>query len=142
MQYMVRVELYNYASRDDYNRLHAAMLCESFSRTLTAEGTGKRYEALTGTYWIEAMSDGLTVLEKARRAAASIYSAFGVMVAGSGHLYFLGCPEEKPVQIPLMSPLTGLAALAHRTSPFASLASIPAPPSTLGSAFCEAFRRR
>ncbi len=92
MQFMVRVELYDGASRETYDLLHQAMTSQAFNRYLTMEGSGRRFETLTGTYWIESASSGMEILEAARRAASSVYSAFGIMVAGDGRISFLNCP--------------------------------------------------
>lgn len=147
MQYMVRVELYGLASGADYESLHAAMARESFSRTLTAEGSGKRYETLAGTYWIESMSDGMTVLEAAKRAALSVYSNFGIMVAGNGPICLFNCREEKPAfpnfgeqlaEFAPRNPPTNLASLLKPVVPVPT--SIPR--STLDAAFYDALRRK
>ena len=93
MQHMVRVELYGGATRETYDSLHASMEGASFNRFLTAEGTDEKSETLTGTYWIETSSDGMTVLERAKQAAHAVWSNVGVMVAGDGRIVYSNTPK-------------------------------------------------
>ena len=120
MQYMVRVEIHN-ASRETYDRLHSAMEAESFSRTLTADGTGKKSHMPIGAYWTETSSDAWTVMEAAKRAALPIHAGAEIVVCGGPRLVFYNCPEYVEPR------------------PFASLANLLAPQPNLDFSSGHAF---
>ena len=110
---MVRTEIHN-ASRETYDRLHAAMAAESISRTMTGTRDGKKYHMPIGTYWAETASDAWTVLEAAKRAALPIDPRAEIAVSGEGQIVFFNCPEvvqEHPLAAMLR---IGLAAPAPR----------------------------
>jgi hypothetical protein len=119
MQYMVRVEIHR-ADRETYDRLHSAMEAESFIRTLTAEGSGKKYKMPIGAYWVESANDRWTVLEAAKRAALRIDPTAEIVVSGGGQIVFFNCPDEV-VEHPLAAMLGMYPALSSTKSTYGSL---------------------
>jgi len=92
MQYMARVEIHN-ATREMYERLHAAMEAESFNRTLTDEVTHKQSKMPIGAYWAESSNDRWAVMEAAKRAALPIDATAEIVVSGDGRIIFFNCPD-------------------------------------------------
>lgn len=77
--FIVRVELYGSPSYAVYNNLHAAMERTGFSRTFIDHG--KTYNFPHAVYGLFNSSDTTTdVLEATRRAAATIWADFAVLV--------------------------------------------------------------
>jgi hypothetical protein len=106
MQYMARVEIHR-ADRETYERLHSAMEAESFTRTLTAESDGKKYQMPIGAYWVETSKDAWAVLEAAKRAALPIDPGAEIVISGGPQLVFFNCPKRDVV-----SPIASLLRLA------------------------------
>jgi hypothetical protein len=101
---MVRVEIHH-AGLTTYERLHAAMAAESFSRTLTSAKTGSKRPMPIGTYWAEFSADPWVVLEAPKRAALPIDSSADIVVSGAGQIvYYPEVPKPKNLLAPLRLP--------------------------------------
>jgi hypothetical protein len=90
--FITRIELHDAGERD-YNRLHAAMLDEGFSRQIEGEN-GKTYHLPTAEY--HRQGDDLTakdVLEEAKRAARATNCDYGLIVTQAARSTWSGLPE-------------------------------------------------
>jgi hypothetical protein len=76
--FTIRVELHDAKTADDYEKLHAEMAKEGFSRTIQLTG-GPLYQLPTAEY-NKSGDTSTQVLELAKRAAARTGKKFSVLV--------------------------------------------------------------
>jgi hypothetical protein len=81
-KFTTRVELYGKPTWDDYDKLHTAMEAEGFSRII-ADSDGKEYHMPHAEYNREAELNRSQILSSAKKAAASVWEDFGVLVTES-----------------------------------------------------------
>ncbi len=77
-QFTTRLELHN-TSSEDYETLHEAMSNEGFSRQITSD-EGVTYHLPTAEYDFRGSENRSSVLDKAKRAAASTGRSHGILV--------------------------------------------------------------
>lgn len=80
-RFTTRVELH-YGEEDDYEKLHAAMERQGFSRTIVS-GDGITYHLPTAEYNREGNLTKEQVLESAKRAATTTGCTYAVLVTES-----------------------------------------------------------
>jgi hypothetical protein len=76
--FITRVELHA-AQKDDYEKLHAEMAKEKFSRTITASG-GTIYDLPTASYCKIGEFTTTQVLDSAKKAATLVGKSYEVLV--------------------------------------------------------------
>lgn len=76
-RFITRVELYGTPTRQDYDKLHAAMESNGFSRTITGDN-GTVYKLPTATYFGEATATAEQVRKHAADAAFATWKSCAV----------------------------------------------------------------
>jgi|SRR5579863_2344245 len=93
--FTTRVELHN-ATWDDYVRLHQAMRGQGFTTTITSDA-GETYDLPPAEYNFEGQATLSAVVEKAKRAAASVKSSFAVLVTEAVGRSWFGLTKTRRV---------------------------------------------
>ena len=92
VKFTTRVELHDADDRDDYDRLHAAMEAEGFTRTIESSGT--TYHLPTAEYNLEGPYTAEQVRAKAAVAAKETGKRFAILVTpAAGSRYWQGLTE-------------------------------------------------
>jgi hypothetical protein len=79
-KFTTRVELYGEPSWDDYDNLHAAMKKEGFYQTISFEGDSTQWHLPHAEYNRNADLETDEVRDSAKKAAASVWTSFGLLV--------------------------------------------------------------
>ncbi|GAB2877704.1 hypothetical protein GCM10027093_11260 [Paraburkholderia jirisanensis] len=91
-RYMTRVELHenpNKPTSKDYDKLHAAMEAEDFSRTIKSND-GIVYKLPTAEYFIESNQTTEQVRNHAVDAAKSVWSKYSIITSQAPHSSWIG----------------------------------------------------
>ena len=79
-RYTARVELYGSPTSDDYDKLRAAMQEAGFTETISFDGEATVWQLPRGEYNRKSDFDVDVIRDSAKRAAASAWADFGVLV--------------------------------------------------------------
>ena len=79
-RFTTRVELYGSPSSDDYEKLRNAMQQEGFAETISFDGETTVWQLPRGEYNRKSDSDVDGIRDSAKRAAASAWADFGILV--------------------------------------------------------------
>ncbi len=79
-KFTTRVELYGKPTWDDFDNLHEAMRKEGFTRTITFEGDSTVWQLPHAEYNRTTDLDTADVRDSAKRAAATAWDDFAVLV--------------------------------------------------------------